>query len=293
MDNEQRNRPVRRRRRQRQQLTYTEPKPFNRKKFLLQLLIVAAVVVAMVFIMSIFFKVGSEEDSVLVAGNDRYTTAQVIEAAGIREGDSVLFLNRAKIRARILQQLPYVRSVRVGIKLPNTVNIEITESQVLYSVEALDGNWWLINHEGKVLEQTNWVDAKDHTVITGVRIQIPETGLQAVAIDPEPVLDAEGNTLPPVLTGEQSLSTVLQIVQLLERFGVLGEAASVNIEDPVNIHVWYGERFRIDLGDHLNLEKKLGYAVSAMEQLEENRTGVIDVSFTINTQQPVFTAFAD
>jgi len=57
MDN-QRNRPVRRRR-QRQQLTYTEPKPFNRKKFLLQLLIVAAVVIALVFVMSLFFKLGS------------------------------------------------------------------------------------------------------------------------------------------------------------------------------------------------------------------------------------------
>lgn len=291
MDN-QRNRPVRRRR-QRQQLTYTEPKPFNRKKFMLQLLIVAAVVIALVFVMSLFFKLGSTEEAVLVAGNDRYTTAQVIEAAGIREGDSILFMNRAKIRARILQQLPYVRSVRVGIKLPNTVNIEVTESQVLYSVEALDGNWWLLNDQGKVLEQTNWVDAKDHTVCKGLRIQIPEAGQQAVAADPEPTLDPEGNTLPLVLTGEQTLSTVLQICQLLERFGVLGEAASISIEDPVNIQVWYGERFRIDLGDHQNLEKKLGYAVSAMEELEDHRTGVIDVSFTINANQPVFTAFED
>ena len=292
MENEQRRAPVRRRRKPRQQLTYTEPKPFNRKKFLLQLLIVAAVVIALVFIMSLFFKMGPTDENVLVAGSERYTTAQVIEAAGIREGDSILFMNRAKIRARILQQLPYVRSVRVGIKLPNTVNIEITESQVLYSVEALDGNWWLIDNEGKVLEQTNWVDAKDHTVCTGVRIQIPEIGGQAVAVDPE-YTAPEGETLPPLLTGQETLDAVLQIAQLLERFGVLGDAASISVEDPVNIQVWIGERFRIDLGDHLNLEKKLGYAVSAMAQLEENRTGVIDVSFTINTQQPVFTAFQD
>lgn len=292
MDNEQRKRPARRRK-PRQPLTYTEPKPFNRKKFLLQLLIVAAVVIALMFILSIFFKMGSVEQNVLVAGNDRYTTAQVIEAAGVREGDSMLFLNRAKIRARILQKLPYVRSVRVGIKLPNTVNIEITESEILYSIEALDGNWWYINHEGKVLEQTNWVDAKDHTVCTGVRIQIPEVGQQAVALEPEPSVDPEGNTIQPALTGEQALSTLLDIMQLLERFGVLGEVTGIHLDDPTAINLWYGERFRIDIGDHLNLEKKLGYAVSAMEKLEENRTGVIDVSFTVNTQQPVFTAFQD
>lgn len=291
MDNEQKKRRERRRRRPRQQLTYTEPKPFHRSKFILQLFIVAAIVVALVFIMSIFFKLGDTKEAVLVAGNNRYTTAQVIEAAGIREGDSMLFMNRAKIRARILQKLPYVRSVRVGIKLPNTVNIEITESYILYSIEALDGNWWLINHEGKVLEQTNWVDAKDHTVCSGIRIQVPEVGRQAVAVEPEPALDPEGNTLPVLLTGEQTLSAVLQIVQLLERFGILGEVASIHAEDPANMYLWYGEQFRIDLGDHTNLEKKLGYAVSAMEQLEDHRTGIIDVSFTINTQQPVFTAF--
>ena len=292
MENKQRRRSPRRRS-PRQQLTYTEPKSFNRKKFMLQLLIIAAVVIALVFIMSLFFKLGSLEDSVLVEGSNLYTTKEVIDAAGIGEGDSVLFLNRAKIRARILQQLPYVRSVRVGIKLPNTVKIEITESYVLYSIEALDGNWWLINDEGKVLEQTNWVDAKDYTVINGVRIQIPEPGQPAVALEPEPTVDAEGNTLPPLLTGEQCLTTTLNIVRLLERFGILGEAASVGIEDPANIYVWYGDRFRIDLGDHLNLEKKLGYAVSAMKELESNRTGVIDVSFTVNSQQPVFTAFVE
>ena len=292
MEQEQRRRPTRRRK-PRQQLTYTEPKVFNRKKFLLQLLIVAAIVISFVFVMSIFFKLGSEDESVLVEGANLYTTKEVIEAADIREGDSILFLNRAKIRARILQKLPYVRSVRVGIKLPNTVKIEITESQVLYSIEALDGNWWLLNDEGKVLEETNWVDAKDHTVITGVRIQIPEAGQQAEAIEPEPVLDAEGNALPPVLTGEQSLTTVLSIVQLLERFGILGAADSISIEDPLNIQVWYDERLRIDLGDHLDLEKKLGYAVSAMNELESNRSGIIDVSFTLNSQQPVFTGIED
>ena len=129
MDQEQRRRSPRRK--PRQQLTYTEPKVFNRKKFLLQLLIVAAVVISLVFIMSIFFKLGNEQESILVDGTKLYTTSEVIEAAGLREGDSILFLNRAQIRARILQKLPYVRTVRVGIKLPNTVKIEITESQVL------------------------------------------------------------------------------------------------------------------------------------------------------------------
>lgn len=293
MDKEQNGKPVRRKRRVREQVTYTEPKPFNKKKFFLTLGIILSIVLALFFVITLFFTVGSTTECVLVEGCDRYTSADVIEASGIHEGDSLIGLNKAKVRARILQKLPYVESVRVGITLPDTVKIEITESSVIYSVESLDGNWWLMSASGKILEQTNWLDAKDYTVCSGVRIQVPIPGQDAVAIEPEPVVDAEGNTVPPVLSGQQSLSTVLQILQLLEEHGVLGSAASVSIEDPANIQIWYGEQFRIDLGDHLDMTKKVPMAVSALRELEGDRTGVIDVSFTLKADQVVFTPFAN
>ena len=289
-----------RRRKTRQQLVYTEPKAFNRNKFILQLVTVLAVVLALSLTVSLFFKVGkrTNEDqqevvAVLVAGNNRYTAAQVVEASGIREGEALLGLNRSKIRARILEQLPYVSSVRVGIKLPDTVNIEITESAVYYSIEALDGNWWIMSAEGKILEQTNWLDAKDHTVCEGVRIQIPQIGQYAQALEPEPQTDEEGNTVPPELTGAQTLEVLLQLLDILERYGILGQAASVSIEDPGNIQIWYEEQFRIDLGDYSQLDKKISFAKATMNELESHRTGVIDVSFTLKPDQPVFTPFAD
>lgn len=300
MDNQQKNRPVRRRRRPRQQLIYTEPKPFNRKKFLLSLATVLAIVLALVLTLSIFFKVGHTENedreqvvSVLVAGNNRYTAAQVVEASGIEEGEALLSLNKSKIRARILEKLPYVSSVRIGVKLPDTVNIEITESQVIYAIEALDSNWWLMSASGKILEQTNWLDAKDNTLVTGVRIQVPTVGQQAVAMEPEPQVDAEGQTIPVTVTGAETLSYALQILELLEKYGILGQAASVDVSGLGNIQIWYGEQFRIDLGDQNNLEKKISYAVATIAELESHRTGVIDVSFTVKPDQPVFTPFAD
>lgn len=300
MENKERSVPVRRRRKPRQQLVYTEPKPFNKGKFFLQLGIVLAVVLALVLTMSIFFKVGTTENedrekvvSVLVAGNQRYTAAQVVAASGIEEGEALLGLNKSKIRARILEQLPYVSSVRVGIKLPDTVNIEITESKIVYAIEALDSNWWLMSAEGKILEQTNWLDAKDHTVVQGVRIQVPTVGQQAVAMEPEPQVDANGETVPVLVTGGETLSFTLQILALLEKYGVLGEAASVDVTSLGNIQVWYGEQYRIDLGDQNNLEKKISFAIATIAELDSHRTGVIDVSFTIKPDQPVFTPFAD
>ena len=68
-------------------------KPFNRKKLTLQLLTVAAVVLAIAIGISIFFKV----DTVSISGLDKYSYDTVREAAGILDGDSLLFFSRAEV----------------------------------------------------------------------------------------------------------------------------------------------------------------------------------------------------
>ena len=291
MSNEQRKR--RSRRKPKEQLTYTEPKSFNKKKFVLTLGIVLGTVLALFFVMSLFFKVGNPDEKVFVSGNTLYTRQEVIEAAGIHQGDSLLNLNRAQLRARILQKLPYVSTVRIGIKLPDTIKIEVTESAVQYSVESVDGNWWLMDAEGKILSKTNWVDAKDYTQCLGLRIQVPQIGQQVVGVDPEPTFDEEGNPVPPLLDGGQCMETMSRILKLLEKYGILDGVTGVNMDDPGHIYIVYDDGFRIKLGDHQNMEKKLSWALATMAQLEENRTGTIDVSFAENPNQAIFTPVGD
>ncbi len=49
-----------------------------------------------------------------------------------------------------------MESVQVGIKLPDTVNIEIKkEYEVAYAIRDQGGFWWRITSDGKVLEQVN------------------------------------------------------------------------------------------------------------------------------------------
>ena len=129
-DNKRRSRP-----KQDNQTVYTAPKAFNRRRFWLQLATVFAVVLALVFGMSIFFKV----ETVKVAGVDKYTEYQVKEASGIENGDNTMGLNKAAISSRIMQKLPYVESVRVGVSLPGTVNIQIKELTVTYAITDQDG----------------------------------------------------------------------------------------------------------------------------------------------------------
>ena len=87
--------------------------------------------------LSIFFKV----ETVMVSGCNKYSAWEVSEASGVEKGSNLMTVSRAQISGNVISKLPYVGAVRVGIKLPDTVNIEITELDVVYSIEDAEGNW--------------------------------------------------------------------------------------------------------------------------------------------------------
>ena len=189
-------------------VVYAQPTPFNKYRFLLYLASVVAVVLAIVFGMSIFFKVST----VTVVGNEKYSAWDIREASGIQDGENLLSVSEARVSNSITSKLPYVYRVRVGIKLPDTVKLEIVEIDVVYSVEASDGSWWLMRSDGMLTEKVSDADAKQHTKILGVQLANPEQGQQATAYQPE---QPEGETIPVTVLASEQLQTALSIAQYL------------------------------------------------------------------------------
>ena len=304
-------RPVRKERKLRDSdVVYTPPKPFKRGRFLLHLATVLAVVLAIVLGMSIFFKV----ETVKVSGCNKYEAWEISEASGIEVGSNLLTISRAQIGGSIIDKLPYVDTVRVGIILPDTVNIEITELDVVYSVEDVDGNWWLMNSDGKVVEQTNGVTAKEYTQVLGVRLQSPQIGQLAVAqeaelttipVDPETgeteegaepteeaTLDPNAPTIALGITGAQRLQTAMSVLQVLSTNSISGQIDCVDVSNMSAIEMWYDERFQINLGDTAQLEYKIGALRATIERMEAYESGHLDVSFTNWPDKVGYTPFA-
>lgn len=274
------------------EIVYTPPKPFNRNRLLMQLGIVAAVVLAVFLSLWLFFKVGTVtvanlgsvgENGISVTGSGRYSVQTIVEASGIKPGDSLLAINKANVSSQIITKLPYVKSVRIGIKLPGTVNIEIEELDVVYSVSEMDGTWWLMTSDGKLVEKTDAAKASEHTRILGVYLDMPVAGQQAVAREQEPETTEGEDTTDPApivtITNEQRLLTAKTIVQYLEAEDVMGEVVSVDVTDMGMIRLMYGQQFDILLGDSMDLKYKIEMALAAVEQLADYDRGSLDVSF--------------
>jgi len=261
-------------------VVYTPAQPFSRGTFLLRLATAVAVVIAIIFGISIFFKV----DQVTVAGADKYTPYMIQEASGIKAGDNLLTLDKVRASSKIIAALPYVESVRIGIQLPDTVNIEITEMDVVYAVKDTADAWWLLNSDGRVVVRTDSATAGDCTQILGVRLENPVSGKPAKAAAQDAGLadpSQAGQTIP----GDSRLAAALSIVQYLEDNSIIGRVVSVDVTDLSDIQMWYGQQYQVLLGDTTELGYKIQCMKTAIAGLEDYQNGILDVSFTTYPDQ--------
>lgn len=284
---------------------YTQPKPVNVNRLLLQIVVVLAVVLAVVMGLSVFFKV----ESVVVYGNSAYSAWTVQEAAGIEGGENLMTLNRTRASGKIIASLPYVESARIGIKLPDTVNIYIEEADVAYAIKSEDGTWWLMTSSGNVVEQVDAGTASKHTKILGIELSNPTVGEQAKAVE-NTVIESETTatdapaaettvpgetteeTVAPVtrvVTSQDRLDAALVIVTSLELNQIIGEASSVDVSVIDDLQLWYGQRYQVRLGDSGDMDHKIASMKATIAQQKDYEMGILDVSFTQWTDKVGFT----
>ncbi len=268
---------------------YTQPLPFNRDRLIVQLITVTAVVLAIVMGLSVFFKV----ETITVTGADTYSAWAVREASGISEGDKLLTFSKIRAASQIMANLPYVKGVRIGIKLPDTVNIMIEEESVVYAVKSSDGQWWMMDSDGRVVEQANNAKAATATQLLGVTLEAPAVNQKGIATEMTPSETNElGELIPVTTTGAQRLTAALQIFKALESNDIVGEAASVDVTSTEDIILWYGTRYQVNLGDTSRLDYKIDCMNDAILQMSDYQSGVLDISFTIWPNQVGYTPFA-
>ena len=164
----------------------------------------------------------------------------------------------------------------------------MTEYDVAYSVEAEDGSWWLITADGRVMEQIDLGRASAYASLEGIRLSNPQAGAQAVAA--EETVD-DGETRPVINSAADRLKAAQTVMASLEKCDVLGQVASINVENPGDISLWYGIRFQVLLGGTKNMDKKIAWMADTIDQLEDYQAGTLDLTFTARPDQAVFTPF--
>ncbi len=219
--------------------------------------ITLAAVLALMLGVSVFFKVNRVE----VRGNSLYDSQTVLSASGIEVGDTLLTVNKGKAAAKIEVALPYVEHVRVSRVLPDTIVIEITESEAVFSVVSDTGEYWLMNYRGKLLESVSEEVAQAHGSIAGFTVIAPVVGETAVP------------------SSTEAFEAALLVLSEMSGTGLLGNFTRLDTTKTYDIVMWQGEQYEICLGSTEEMDYKFRFLKAVLEELSDNQPGTIDLTF--------------
>ena len=265
-------------------VVYTAPKPMRRGVFAWKLISMAAVVAAVFLGLSVFFRV----DTITVAGADKYTPWMIREASGVELGDALLSIGEARVASRIQMELPYVDEIKVGIRLPGTVEIQVTELQVTYSIEDENGGWWLISANGRAVEPVSLDQALGYTRVEGLAIRTPTAGEPVQAI-PGRIVDGDGNAVELAQSdADQQLSALIKVMTGLEKNRIIGQITKIDMTSVTDIRLEYPQLLTVRLGDDDRLDYKIQYLAAAVKQLQANQSGELDLTLEY-TEDAIFT----
>ncbi len=88
-------------------------------------------------------------EKILVEGNTHYTAAKLLDQGGLSIGQNLFRLDKFEVIEK-MEELPYVKSVTIKRKLPNTLMVEVVENEPVVWVRCENGVA-LLNEDYRVL----------------------------------------------------------------------------------------------------------------------------------------------
>ena len=234
-------------------------KPSRRKKTGIgALLTFLVVIMAVIFVMSVFFRV----TDIQVEGNEHYTDQEIIKAVVIEEGDNLFFFDRIAATSRVFAKLPYIEEVSVERQLPNKVIISVQECKALAYLQVGDEEW-AIDYSCKILGKATAEETGDLIPILGV-----SPGTLMIG---EKLTTADGN--------EELVDFISQVLYQLQERGLASQVNKIDFSNAYSVRIAFGDgRYTFKIGGSSNVEYKFGMIVSVMSQLKAGDVGTIDVS---------------
>lgn len=204
-----------------------------------------------------------------VINNSNVPSDTIISLSGLSKDTNMFKFLKLVVENKIKEN-PYIEDVKIRRKMPNTIEIEVTERTPEYSIQVLE-SYAYINEQGYILEVLP--ENKGLPIIIGVKT--PEEDLIA------------GNRLNE--DDLEKLEDVIRIKNLAKKYEINEMITSIDISDKNEYSIYLEQANKtIHLGNNTNLSDKMLYAVTIMKE-EEGKAGDVFVNGDLNSKfQPYF-----
>ena len=206
------------RRENRQEL---ERQKSRRKAMWIVILVVVGVVVAVILSLTVFFKVTAIE---VDASKSQYSAAQIRDASGIEERDSLFLLNREKAADRISTRLPYTGEIIVKRSFPSKVKIFVEDSTITAAVKYNDA-YFVLNESNKVLAKANNIDTLNSLV--------EQQAKKKVGTSPKKTAKSTGKTTATTTATTTTTPTTVQTEPVTDGTGMIVDPLTTLPEEDI------------------------------------------------------------
>ncbi|MBR6515218.1 MAG: FtsQ-type POTRA domain-containing protein [Clostridia bacterium] len=229
-----------------------------RQRVLYTVLILVLLAVFLISTVAIFFRV----HSITVKGNSVYNDGDIVNASGIKRDMNIYLIDDKSVSTAILSQFPYVRTVKVERKIPNSVVLNVTCDDPNYYVE-IAGECFVLSGKLRVMSR---FESKDEVLAAHPNIKKLIGGDISRAV--------VGSDLEYVRKSySQQAKELLPILEAAELFeGV----SAIDFSDRFNIYITYDHRLKANIGNTDDLQLKLRFMNEIVKDLGEAQ-GTIDI----------------
>ncbi len=202
--------------------------------------------------LTVFFRI----DTIRVKGSAKYSAEQIIASSGIRKGDNLIRLDKAKAKQSVLKTLVNVDTVIISRKFPSEVIITITPCEPMASIEY-NGQYYVISKNGKIIEDKLSLPKEKLILIKGFDPVKAELNVKVKSKDPEK------ERIINNLIAEFDNSKLTNITK-------------IDISDRLNIKFSYKDRIDIEIGSSSDMEYKIRFIKATIDdKTDDNFSGRI------------------
>lgn len=201
---------------------------------------------------------------------EKYSKAEIVEKAGLELGKNT-FIEFFTCDKNNVTTLPYVESIKLKMKLPNEINIEVLERTGKYYAYDKDKNlFYKLSEDGYILENVDINTKKQNEIL-----------VVGITFDDEVILGKKIN--------EIDLSKIEIFKKIQQEFienkinGTITKVSFVNSLTTITIN----DKLSVIFPNDTDLEYKMSFLKGILEKIGEDSVGVIDMTKT----NPTYSSF--
>ena len=200
----------------------------------------------------------------------KYSKEDIVNKAGIEVGKNI-FIEYFTSDKKAVTTLPYVESIKLKLKLPNEIKIDVVERTSKYFAYDKDNNkFFSLSDDGYILEEVDINNKKNDEIL-----------LTEVTFDDEVMLGKKIND-----TDLSKIETYKKIEKEFKKDEISGKITKVSFENSLTT-ITINDKLNIIFPNDTDLEYKMVFLKTILQSIAEDSVGVIDMTKT----RPTYSSF--